>query len=190
MKRLLTAAALIPIIVYVVLWSNPWVFFAVLAAVALLCYREYDSIVTAYGFGSPGPVGLAAGIALLFWPADAWLWITVAALIAMALALRAEDLANSLPRAALLVTGVIYVFGAWRCAIPLREMNRHWLMFGLLVNWAGDAGAYYVGRRFGKHKLAARVSPKKTWEGSVASVAASILLAGGYLLRWIPEVAI
>jgi len=156
----------------------------------LLCYREYDSIATAYGFGSPGPVGLAAGIALLFWPADAWLWITVAALIAMALALRAEDLANSLPRAALLVTGVIYVFGAWRCAIPLREMNRHWLMFGLLVNWAGDAGAYYVGRRFGKHKLAARVSPKKTWEGSVASVAASILLAGGYLLRWIPEVAI
>src|SRR5204862_6861715 len=45
-------------------------------------------------------------------------------------------------------------------------------------------------RRFGKHRLAPRVSPKKTWEGSVASVAASILLAGGYLLRWIPEVAI
>ena|ERR1051326_8935721 len=192
MKRLLTAAALIPIIVYVVLWSNQPVFFSVLAAVAFLCYREYDAIAASYGFGAPGPFGLAAGMALLFWPAaaDIWLWIVLVALIALSLAMRADDLARSLPRAALLFTGLIYVFGTWRCAIPLRELNRHWLMFGLLVNWTGDIGAYYIGRRFGKHKLAPRVSPQKTWEGSAGSLITSILLGGGYLLRFIPEVPI
>jgi phosphatidate cytidylyltransferase len=190
MKRLLTAAALIPIIVYVVLWAHPWVFFGVLAAVSFLCYREYDAIAGAYGFGSPGPLGLGAGLALLFLSNEVWLLLTVVTLAALALAMRANDLTVSLPRAALLMLGVIYIFGAWRCAIPLRDLNRHWLMFGLLVNWAGDIGAYYIGRSFGKHKLAPRVSPKKTWEGSAASVVASILLAGGYLLRFIPQVPI
>jgi phosphatidate cytidylyltransferase len=190
MKRLLTAAALIPVIVYVVLWSNQLVFLVVLAAVAFLCYREYDSIAAAYGFGSPGLFGLMAGMSLLFWPADVWLWFTIVALIALALAMRARDLEASLPGAALAVTGIIYVFGTWRCAIPLWELNRHWLMFALLVNWAGDIGAYYVGRRFGKHKLAPRVSPKKTWEGSAASVVTSMLLAGGYLRWLVPGIAI
>ena len=54
MKRVLTALALIPIVVYVVLWANLWIFLAVLFAVAFLCYREYDAIAAAYGFGAPG----------------------------------------------------------------------------------------------------------------------------------------
>ena len=47
MKRVLTALALIPIVVYVVLWANVWIFLAVLFAVSYLCYREYDSIAAA-----------------------------------------------------------------------------------------------------------------------------------------------
>ena len=53
MTRVLTAAALIPVIVYVVLWSNSLVFLAVLVAAAFLCWREYDSIAAEYGFGAP-----------------------------------------------------------------------------------------------------------------------------------------
>ena len=63
MKRLLTAAALIPIVVYVVLFANFWVFLAVLIAVAALCYHEYDGIAAAYGFGAPGPLGYGFGAA-------------------------------------------------------------------------------------------------------------------------------
>ncbi|MCL2660333.1 MAG: phosphatidate cytidylyltransferase, partial [Acidobacteriaceae bacterium] len=43
--------------------------------------------------------------------------------------------------------------------------------------WAGDVAALYVGRAWGRHKLAPRLSPGKTWEGSIASVAGSLLAA-------------
>jgi phosphatidate cytidylyltransferase len=190
MKRILTAAALIPIVVYVVLWANFWVFFAVLTLVAFLCYREFDVLGEAYGFGPPGPVGYGAGLLLLVSRQETWLLILGLALILMAAAMRGEDLAKALPRAAVLLAGVLYIFGAWKCAMPLRELDPHWLMYGLLVNWSGDMGAYYVGRRWGRHKLAPRISPNKSWEGAVASVVSSLLIAGPYLLYFVPWVGL
>jgi phosphatidate cytidylyltransferase len=190
MKRILTAAVLIPVVVYVVLWANPWIFLAVLFTAAFLCYREYDSITAAYGFGAPGILGAAAGYLLFAWRGEAWLYLTIVAMVMLVAAMRADDLAKALPRAALAITGVIYIFGCWKCAVPLREANPHWLMFALLVNWAGDIGAYYVGRKFGRHKLAPRVSPNKSWEGSAASVATSLLLGGAYLLRFVDGITI
>ena len=167
MKRLLTALALIPIVTWVILWANYWVFLAVLSAVSLLCYYEYDGIAEGYGFGRLSVLGYGAGFFLLVWQAEAWPLITVIALVALAAAMRADDLSKTLPRAALLLMGVVYVFGCWKFALKLREgYSHHWLMYALLLNWAGDSGAYYVGRAFGKHRLAPRVSPKKSWEGS------------------------
>ena len=68
MKRVLTALALVPVVVYVVLFANLWIFLAVLFGVAFLCYREYDQIAAAYGFGAPGIAGAAAGYLLFAWP--------------------------------------------------------------------------------------------------------------------------
>jgi len=170
MKRVLTALALIPIVVYVVLWANLWIFLAVLFSVAFLCYREYDGIAAAYGFGAPGLAGAAAGYLLFAWRGDAWLYLVIVTLVAFVVVMRMDDLGKALPRASLLVAGVIYVFGSWKCAIPLRDLNPHWLMYGLMLNWVADSGAYFVGRKFGRHKLAPRVSPNKSWEGAIASV--------------------
>jgi hypothetical protein len=144
MKRVLTALALIPIVGWVVLFANSWIFLAVLVTVACLCYREYNDIAAAYGFGAPGVVGYGAGLLVLVWWDLPWLalvGITVAVLI---LVMREEHLEHALPRAALLVTGILYVFGCWKCARPLREINPHWLMYGLMLNWVGDIGAYYL----------------------------------------------
>jgi phosphatidate cytidylyltransferase len=156
----------------------------------VLCYYEYDAIAGKYGFGLPGPVGYGAGLALLLWKYDAWIVILITALIAFALSLRASDLASALPRASLLVTGVVYVFGAWRCAIGLHQTSVHWLMYGLIVSWVGDIGAYYVGRSFGRRRLAERVSPNKSWEGAAAAVITAVLVAGAYLVYFVPGVSV
>jgi phosphatidate cytidylyltransferase len=185
MKRVLTAAALIPIILYVVLWANFWVFLTVLVAAAVLSYREYDGIAAGYGFGSPGPIGYGAGLLLLFSERYEWLIVTAAGLIALAIAMRAADLAKALPRAALLLTGIGYIFGCWKCALPLRAVSPHWLMYALVLNWVGDIGAYYIGRAFGRHKLAPRVSPNKSWEGAAASVVVSIAVGVPYLVTFV-----
>ncbi len=168
-----------------VLWANPWVFLAVVALSAVLSYREYDGIAAAYGFGAPGVLGYGAGALLLVIPyAGACQVMIVLALLGLVLAMRSADLAHALPRASLLVLGVIYVFGCWRCAIVLHDFGSHWLMYALLVSWTGDIGAYYVGKAFGRHRLADRVSPKKSWEGAAASVATSVLVAGAYLVHF------
>jgi phosphatidate cytidylyltransferase len=190
MKRVLTAAALIPIVVYVTLWANYWVFLAVLLAAALLSYREYDAIAAAYGFGAPGLLGYAAGAALLFSKNDAWLVILVAAIVAFVLSMRDSDLPKALPRAALLITGIVYIFGAWKCALGLHAVDPAWLMYALIVSWVGDIGAYYIGRRFGQHRLAPRVSPKKSWEGAAASVVTATLIGAAYLVYFEPNVSL
>ena len=91
----------------------------------------------------------------------AWLVVTAVALLALVLALRSAELAHALPRASLLVLGVIYVFGCWRCAIVLRGFGPHWLMYALLVSWTGDIGAYYIGRAFGRHRLGRSRQPEE-----------------------------
>jgi phosphatidate cytidylyltransferase len=188
MKRILTALVLIPIVVWVVLGADPWIFLAVLAAAACLSWHEYNEVAGGYGFGKPGILGYGAGLALLLSRDVHWLAAVGFAIVVLVMVMRSENLAHALPRAALLVIGVIYIFGCWKCARPLREANPHWLMYALLLNWAGDIGAYYIGKPFGRHKLAPRVSPNKSWEGSIASVVTSILVAGGYLARFIPSV--
>jgi phosphatidate cytidylyltransferase len=190
MKRLLTALALVAVVVPIALWANYWIFMAAVTVAALLSYREFDGIAAAYGFGAPGTLGYVAGLALLFWSGNAELLVLAAALIAFALSLRDHDLAKALPRAALLITGIVYIFGAWRCAPGLRAAGPQWLMYALLVSWVGDIGAYYVGRSFGKHRLAERVSPKKSWEGAAASVVTAIAIAGAYLVYFVPDVGI
>lgn len=191
MKRLLTALALIPVVTWVILWANYWVFLSVLISVSLLCYYEYTGIAEGFGFGRLNIMGYGAGVLLLVWQAESWPLITVIALVALAAAMRAENLTKTLPLSALLLIGVVYVFGCWKFALQLREYySHHWLMYALLLNWAGDSGAYYIGRAFGKHKMAPRVSPKKSWEGAAASVVTSVLVGGAYLFRFIPGMSI
>jgi len=190
MKRVLTAALLVPLVVYTVIWANVWVFLSVVALVAVLSYREYDTIAASYGFGAPGVLGYGAGMLLLLVPAHAGMVLLGVALMALVVSLRSAELSHALPRTSLLVLGVVYVFGCWRCAIVLHGYGVHWLMYALLVSWTGDVGAYYVGKAFGRHRLADRISPKKSWEGAAASVVASVLLAGAYLVHFVPSVSI
>ncbi len=189
MKRLLTALLLAPLIVYVAGWAPGPVFLIVLTAIALLCHHEYAGIVAAYGIAKPGPVAYAAGLIVLLTPVDPALGITVIALVLLGLGMAREDFRMALPAAGAALLGVIYIFGAWRWAIFLRQKSPYWLLFALALSWVGDIAAFYVGKNFGRHKLAPRVSPGKSWEGAVASLAGSMVFGLFYLKYLIPQVA-
>ena len=192
MKRVLTSILLVPLAVYTVLYADWRIFLAVIALLSALCFREYARITGAFA-----PLGYIAGILLLLAPPrEASLILILSGLAAMAISLAAPDLATGVNRAGALAMGILYVFGSWKTAVLLRDIGRpaaagltagaHWLMFGLMVNWIGDTGAYYVGRRFGRNKLAPIVSPGKTWEGAVASAVTGTLLGALYLPWAIP----
>jgi phosphatidate cytidylyltransferase len=186
MTRVLTALVLIPLVLYLVILA-PWpVVSAAVMLAAMLCYREYGRIAAGYGTPDLGPVGYAAGLGLLALTDSSQIFVTIVALLAIALAMRGRDMASTLPRAAATVFGVVYIFGSWKSAILLREISPYWLLFTLAINWVADSAAYYVGKRFGKRKLAPHISPGKTWEGSIASIVAAMAFGAIYLTRFVP----
>ncbi len=181
MKRALTALVLVPLALYSVLFAPPQVFLAVVALFGVLCFREYSRITEA--FAMPGYV---AGVLILIAPLNqAALILFLTALAAMCLTMSTGDLSKGATQAGATIMGVAYIFGAWKTAILLHEIDapayqrlaagRYWLMVALMVNWIGDTGAYYVGRKFGKHKLAPLVSPGKSWEGAAASAVTAVI---------------
>ncbi|MDQ2702750.1 MAG: phosphatidate cytidylyltransferase [Pseudomonadota bacterium] len=83
-------------------------------------------------------------------------------------------------RAYKLAAGTLAIVPAW-CALGVLhggDPNGHrWLLVALASVWAADTGAYFAGRRYGKRKLAPRISPNKTVEGAIGGLAAALLAA-------------
>jgi len=187
MKRVVTAAVLTPLIISVILVAPPWLFTSVVVIIASFCFYEYSGIVTHHGIRPPGVFGYVAGLLVLLAPRLDVAVLIALAVIALSLSLRWNDLTDCLPWAGSLLLGVLYIFGCWRFAIGLRGLAARWLLFAVSLNWAGDIAAYYVGRAIGRHRLAPAASPNKSWEGSVASVVASLGYAGLYFIWVYPD---
>jgi phosphatidate cytidylyltransferase len=78
------------------------------------------------------------------------------------------------------VAGVLALVPAWVALVQLRlslPRGAQWVLFALLLVWVADIGAFFVGRRFGRIRLAPEVSPGKTWEGALGGLAVSALVA-------------
>jgi phosphatidate cytidylyltransferase len=172
MKRVFTALVLIPFALYSIFWAPQAIFVAIVILMAVGCYREFATIAAAQGVVGPMWFGYVAGIAYVADPSLSRLL----AVVLLTLGLRLTDFAKGMQFAAAVILGVIYVFGAWRCAIDLRAISPYWILFALAINWVGDIAAFYFGRAFGRHKLAPRISPGKSWEGAIASMLCAVAI--------------
>ena len=77
------------------------------------------------------------------------------------------------------VFGLVYlgILPLFLPAIRRGLFGREWILLFFLIVWAGDTGAYFVGKKFGRHKLYPKISPKKTVEGSIGGLAVSVIVA-------------
>jgi len=188
MQRLITAIALIPVALYLIFFAPSWLFITAAALMSFLCYWEYSGLVAAYGIRRPGLLGVFSGLVILFRPQYTLLGVASLISVALILSLQKIDLREILPQVASALFGAFYTFAPWRFSIDLRRISIHLLFFALALNWVGDTAAYYAGRAFGRHPLAPVISPKKSWEGAVASVIVSVVLGVFYLRRFMPDV--
>ena len=100
----------------------------------------------------------------------------IAPFIFLTRAMRSGDLSMGYPAAAASVFAFTYIALPMGMLVQLRQQwaGAFYLLYLLLVVWAGDIFAYFVGKSMGRHLMAPRISPKKTWEGAAASVLASV----------------
>lgn len=193
--RLITAVIGVPILLWIALvcpnWSI-WLLFGIAASIGM---QEWASMCL-------GKLGLASWLTIsgpfvllsaAYWGTPLSLYATTALLvilITMAV-VWSGDVADAAKRITGLLGGLVYttvLFGALLLLVAdptnpnvTAPHQGGWVLFPMFVIWAGDTGAYFAGRAFGKHKLSPRLSPKKTWEGAVGGTVAS--LGGGLLCK-------
>ncbi|HET6933580.1 MAG TPA: phosphatidate cytidylyltransferase [Candidatus Angelobacter sp.] len=189
MKRVLTAVVLVPLIVWLVFGDSFWLITLVVGSVAELALWEYLTLADATGAKTPR---LAAGIAVaalflltFFRPELMGTLVGAITLALLILCAFRSPLDRVLPDAASSLFGVLYI-GLSLTTLPLlsqQDNGPSLLIFLLFVVWAGDTLALYIGRTWGHRKLAPAISPGKSWEGSAASIAGSLIITG--ILLWV-----
>ena len=199
LKRIATAVVLIPIVLVLILRAPIPVLAVVAGIIALLTIHEFLKLTESYGVrplriltyifvviffgllafnvGNEKPLLSTAVFVYCLGFAAA-----IAPFIFLTRAMRDEPLSTGYPAAAASVFAFTYIALPMGMLVQLRQQwaGAFYLLYLLLVVWAGDIFAYFVGKSMGRHLMAPRISPKKTWEGAVASVIASV--AVGWLL--------
>jgi phosphatidate cytidylyltransferase len=192
MKRLLTSAIGVPLVLAAVFLLKGWWFFAFIALVVEGAVWEFAAILqvrapkaplrlllllaplAAWGlsYALTDPIGVTPLRYLLF---AAVLLLSVG--LGTLLLLSRTPLEETLPAMGAFAFGIPY-FAAATSSIHLLQRADPWLTFLLMaIVWLGDTAAYYVGSRIGRHKMAPVISPKKSWEGAIASFVVAVAAA-------------
>lgn len=207
LTRILTALVLMPVAVVIVLFTPTWAVAIAVAVLTILALREYFALGEAIGhrayrlwtifcallliaqqwraapiFGFMGaPVTHTVGSVLwnLALASDPVFFLFVLGLTVLTIFTR-RPLVETLPSAGISSSALLLVAFPLSYAVRLHGIPTYGprlLLFALVITWAADTVAYFVGRAIGKHPLAPHISPNKTWEGSIAGLAGSLVIA-------------
>ena len=206
MKRVITAVILIPLVLLAIFKLPLWALTILVGLVALLATDEYLRIVAGHNLDPMRmPTFLLVSVfyamtLLSFLQKTAWglahiktlqsilepgsyVFFILSPLLYLTIGLKVKPLSSFLASAAAGSLALFYIAFTLVRLLAVVGLSKGpvLLVYGLVVVWIGDIAAYYTGRAIGKHLLAPKVSPKKTWEGTIASLLFSVL-AGCFLL--------
>jgi phosphatidate cytidylyltransferase len=179
-SRVLVAIVLLPV-VFLVVWAGDWWMFAGAAIVAVVALHELYVMTRALRpvllAGYAGTIAALAGAAIAG-PE----WALAGFLATFPFAFLFKGVAGTRP--ATVSTSATLLGAAWiglglAHLILIRELPEHGLLAAytvLLTVFASETASYFVGRVLGRHKLAPRMSPGKTWEGLAGGTIAAVLV--------------
>ena len=190
LKRWLTGIIAVPFLIYIIGFCPRCIFYVLLYLVSLAGLTEFYRITTPDLYKMCNWAGYFLSLLLFlsifkgniyYLPAVIALWAFVPMTLFMLIPpSKPRQSTGDLGKALL---GPVYV------SLPLGMLmiiDRYpqgnlWIFFLLSVIFAGDTGAFYSGKLFGKHKLYERISPNKTWEGAIGGVLTSIIVSLWFL---------
>lgn len=197
-QRIITALLITPLAIAMILLTPPLPFAAIIGVLCLIASWEWTRLSGMKSRPVRGVlVGFVAALMIaLYCCADSWIWWPLIAAGAVwwlfaVLWLRSYSFAAAPTRENTiikLIAGAFCVLPAWAAMMKIYlsqpSAPHSWALYSLVVIWAADTFAYLAGKRWGRNKLAAKISPGKTIEGVYGALAGSALIAviGGWLL--------
>lgn len=191
-KRLLVTIILLPVGMAAIV-AGGWWLTALVAVFMGLAAWEYATMFHAGGL-RPAGVLLVAGTLLIvigrnFNSFDSAPWmISLLVLLSMAYHLVTYERGRDQAGTDLAVTlgGMFYIGWLGAYFISLRNLpeGKWWILVVLPAVWFADSGAYFIGKKYGRHLLSPRLSPKKTWEGYIGGIVVGVLLTAAFAALW------
>jgi phosphatidate cytidylyltransferase len=188
-KRIITAVWGIPLLMLSVYFSGPLPWFTILmAAWGLLAAVEFQRITGVNGTRPLAVFGLVWTLLFIISPHLTHnlilpLLFTTAVVFSLVLLLFLPKKDGIFASWAWTMGGILYI--GWMTGLLVAiwlEAGRTWLYLALLATFASDTAAYFVGRFFGRHQMAPRISPGKTWEGAVGGLIGAVIVSLLYSL--------
>ena len=201
-SRIITALILAPLVIAAIYLLPLYGFALAFWLIAAAGAWEWAGLAGVTGVaGRTGYLVVLAGLAGATWTVPAYwtcvLWLGVGfwSVAALAVLSYPRGAGLSVHPLVALPAGLVAAWAAWMALVTVRAEpgGATWVLWLLFLVWAADIGAYFAGRRFGRRKLAPRVSPGKTWEGLAGGVAASLAVTlpmlipmGAFAPVWVP----
>lgn len=190
-NRVATVLLLAPLLTAAV-WYGPFELFVGLVELSIaICFWEYAGMAKAKGIAIPKIKGLIAAMAipLAFIISAPVVYIVLAALLLAIFADTILDRSDGFLRFAFTLTGIMYVSIGFTGALLIRKLPDGEKLFLLIcfATWGADIGAYYVGKMWGKKKLAPHISPGKTVEGFKGGIAGAAVFSFAFAAVFYPD---
>jgi phosphatidate cytidylyltransferase len=187
LSRIIVALISIPFLIYVVL-KGEIIFWVLMTGIGVMATYEFyrmleNKKVKAYKYFG---IGISFLIPSAYYFRDSLMWVmekgpyffvALLFIILIIIQIFLGKIEEASMKLAYTVLGILYIPFLFSHVFALKDLEngRYWILTALLLVWACDSAAYFIGIKFGKHKMAPSISPKKSIEGGLAGITAPII---------------
>ena len=183
-KRVITALWSIPLLIAIIWFDKPLPWFTILVAIwGLLATLEFYRMVAVSKAPALTSIGLIWTLLFILSPHFDYdflipLLLTSAVVLSLILLVFRRQKEGAFIDWVWTMAGILYVGWLLSHLVALRlDGGRNWIFLALFTTFGSDTAAFFIGRAIGRHRLAPRISPAKTWEGAIAGVFGAIIVS-------------